>query len=361
MSKKKEHISISAFSDISYDQRMQRICDALSAHGYAVSLYCRYTRSISDNYAIHPIPCYFKKGILAYAEFNIRLFLKLLSTRADIFSFVDLDTALPNWIISRLKHKKLVYDAHEYYVESPEITSRPLVQWIWQGIARLVIPRVDNAYTVNIPLAKELKRRYKKSFDVVKNVPYNLLVEPGVAEPLSDYSILYQGVVNVGRGLEEMICAMPSLSWAKLIIVGDGDIKSHLQKKVLDENIVNVQFLEKRNPEVLRTITRQAWLGINLLDISNQNYYYSLANKYFDYMQAHIPCISMNTPAYKALNKEYRTSILVDDLQVSTIVNAIENLKSDPLLYDQLRSETKKAAEVYHWENEIPKLLSIYR
>ncbi len=340
---------------------MRKICDALSANGYKLSVFSRSTVYSSDDYRVTPINCFFHQGFLAYAEFNFRLLLKLFMRRADKYSFVDLDTALPNWIVSKLSDKPLIYDAHEYYVESPEITDRKLIQLIWRGIARFIIPRADMAYTVNESLAKELDRRYSRSFDVIKNVPWKVSDRTDIDKQQEDYIILYQGVINMGRGLEEMINVMPRLPWAKLMIIGDGDITDRLKNNVEIQNLANVVFIEKQEPNTLRAFTKKAWIGINLLDISNKNYYYSLANKYFDYMQSAIPCISMNTPAYQALNIEYETSILIDDIDDDTIVKAIETLKGNNIIYDRLKANTKKAAEVYHWENEIPKLLSIYR
>jgi hypothetical protein len=40
----------------------------------------------------------------------------------------DLDTLLPAFIAAKLKRKKLVYDAHEFFTQVPELIHRPITQ-----------------------------------------------------------------------------------------------------------------------------------------------------------------------------------------------------------------------------------------
>ncbi len=66
-------------NDLSYDQRMHRICGTLAAHGYSVTL---IGRSLPHSIPLENKPfiqyrlhCRFHKGFLFYAEYNLRLFL----------------------------------------------------------------------------------------------------------------------------------------------------------------------------------------------------------------------------------------------------------------------------------------------
>jgi hypothetical protein len=43
-----------------------------------------------------------------------------------------------------------------------------------------------------------------------------------------------------------------------------------------------------------------------------------LANKFFDYIQAGIPQVTMNFPEYAAINREYEVAVLIDDLEPHT-------------------------------------------
>ena len=75
--------------------------------------------------------------------------------------------------------------------------------------------------------------------------------------------IWYQGVLNVGRGLEHMIEAMIHLPEYRFYLAGDGDISSKLKKLVVDLNLTNrVLFLGKLSPNQLN-IENLSWEAIS--------------------------------------------------------------------------------------------------
>src|SRR5438128_9931470 len=91
-------------NDLSYDQRMQRICGSLASNGYEVTLVGRNKRSspplVKMNFNQKRITCWFQKGKWFYREYNCRLFLYLFFRRMDAICAIDLDTILPCLYIS---------------------------------------------------------------------------------------------------------------------------------------------------------------------------------------------------------------------------------------------------------------------
>ena len=122
-----------------------------------------------------------------------------------------------------------------------------------------------------------------------------------------------------------------------------------------------VRFLGKLSPAELVSITEQAWLGLNLLNIDNLNYYYSSANKYFDYIQAGVPCLTMDTPVYRSYNDRYETAVLVSDMDISVICKELQQLYDDEGRYNQLVDNCKKAALIFHWDHEKQGLIDFYK
>ncbi|HRB68220.1 MAG TPA: hypothetical protein PLO32_10550, partial [Chitinophagales bacterium] len=63
-------------NDLVYDQRMQRICTSLQNNSYAVELVGRKLSNSpslqAHNFQQTRLNCWFTKGVLFYAEFNIR-------------------------------------------------------------------------------------------------------------------------------------------------------------------------------------------------------------------------------------------------------------------------------------------------
>jgi len=356
-------IILTVTSDLNTDQRMQRICMTLHNYGYDVLL---IGRKLSKQNKIFSFPskrisCLFNKGFLFYAEYNLRLFLFLLFNKMDVICSIDLDTILPGRMVCRLRNKRHIYDAHEFFTESPELDGRLGVKRFWEWIGRMSVPFIDAGYTVNYSISKLLKNKYDVDFSVIRNLP--MRQNENVASlTTTDSYLLYQGVLNKGRGIEELIESMVMIEEIPLFIAGSGDLHSKLEKKVFSLGLqTKVRFLGKLSPEELRKVTQGATIGFNLLNPENKNYFYSLANKFFDYIIADVPSISMDFPEYRKINDEIEISVLIKDLDITTISNAIKSLLKDQENYDRLKSNCKKAASIYNWANEEKALISFYQ
>jgi glycosyltransferase involved in cell wall biosynthesis len=68
----------------------------------------------------------------------------------------------------------------------------------------------------------------------------------------------------------------------------------------------------------------------------------------------------MNFPEYATIMEEYKVGVLLDDLETSTIVNAIEVLIENPIQYYELQEQCKLAAAEFIWEKEEKKLIAFY-
>lgn len=358
-------------NDLSYDQRMQRICSSLANAGYEVTLLGRklkHSKPLSEfKFKQKRIRCFFTKGKMFYIEYNIRLFFFFLFLRKyDAICAVDLDTLLATSLASSIRRKKLIYDAHEYFTELPELVSRPAVKKIWAGIGRFCIPKCDLAYTVCSSLASEFHKKYNIDFGVIRNLPLSQTISTDnlMLNCNKPKIILYQGMLNDGRGLEEMLEAMQYFQAdnVQLWIAGEGDLSEALRKKATVLNLgEKVKFLGFVKPDELKSITQKADIGINLLQNKGLNYYYSLANKFFDYVMAEKPSICMNFPEYRLHCQEFETAVLIPDLNRDAIIKAIESLSEDDDYYQKIRGNCQKAKLVWNWENEEIKLISMYR
>lgn len=224
----------------------------------------------------------------------------------------------------------------------------------------MTIPKLKYCYTVCESLATLFEKNYGTHFDVIRNVPCKqpLNTQPKPAIPI----ILYQGALNDGRGLEEMIEAMKQIDNAEFWIAGEGDLSKELRILVQEKQLTKrVKFLGFLKPQALKEVTNKATIGLNLLQNKGLNYYYSLANKSFDYIQAGIPTINMNFPEYQRIVAKYKVALLVDDLSAETLVSSVQFLLNNKVLYEELQQNCNRAREEYIWEKEEELLINLYK
>jgi glycosyltransferase involved in cell wall biosynthesis len=356
-----KRIIFTVTNDLIYDQRMGRICNTLAEEGFEIVLVGRKkktSKNLTDKiYTQKRLTCIFSRGKLFYLEFNLRLFFYLLFNKADIICAIDLDTLLSAFLAAKLKRKKLFFDSHEYYTEVIELVQRPLIKKIWMTLENFIVPKTDCAYTVCESLRKIFEEKHHVKFHLVRNVPPLEVYENVHKE---DKYIIYAGVVNEGRGLDEVIEAMKFID-SKLVICGDGDILDRLILKVNKLQLNDkVKFYGPVKPEELKVLMRKAYIGVLLLRNESLNYYYSLANKFFDYIHAGIPQITSDFPEYGLINEQYKVAELID-LKVENIVSSVNKLLSDRAYYDKLAANAEKARKEFNWQKESQSLIEIYR
>ncbi len=356
---------------------MQRICASLARAGYAVLL-VGWQRPASvplgpQPYAQHRLRGWFQHGKLFYLEYNLRLLLFLLGQRAAAWACADLDAALPTWLRARLGGQPFVYDAHELFTEVPEVVARPRVQRIWQRVENFIVPRARLRYTVGPALARLFEARHPGcSFGVVRNVPAGgggatseAVAKQAVVTASQPPTLLYQGALNVGRGLVELLAAMPPVP-ARLVICGEGDCSAALRQQAAELGLLasgQVEFKGYVLPTELRALTARATVGIMLLENTGLSYYYSLANKFFDYVQAGIPQLCIDFPEYRALNAQYEVAELVPDLAPATLAAALARLlpggQPGPR-YHALAANCRRARAEWNWQREEKTLVHLY-
>ncbi|HMO33901.1 MAG TPA: glycosyltransferase [Lacibacter sp.] len=361
------HIICTVTNDLTYDQRMIRICNSLVTNGYRVTLVGRRLPGSlpleSRPFRQVRLPCRFRKGPLFYAEYNLRLFFWLLLRRANVHCAIDLDTILPCLLVSAIRGSKRVYDAHELFCEMKEIVSRPSRYRIWKWIERLAVPRFPQGYTVCAPIAAEFERMYGVHYAVVRNLPLPRQ-EPALKKQEGhgqrDRLILYQGAVNEGRCFETLIPAMKEVA-APLHIYGDGNFLEQTRQLIRREGLDNRVLLQgKATPAVLQQVTPTAYAGITLFENNGLSNYYSLANRFFDYIQAGIPQLCVNYPSYRSINEIYEVAVLIDDTSAASIAAGLNLLLRDAVLYERLQRNCLEAGKVLHWAQEETVLLNFY-
>lgn len=349
-------------NDLSYDQRMRRICGTLAANGYSITLVGRKLASsppLTDTgYRQKRIRCWFNKGRMFYAEYNFRLFFYLLFRKADAICAIDLDTIMACYQAARLKGAIRIYDAHELFTEMKEVISRPRIHNVWLNIEKKYVPRFRHGYTVSDSIAAEFNKRYGVQYGCIRNVPVLRDMEPAVP---GEKFILYQGAVNEARGFEQLIPAMQQVD-CRMIICGDGNfmpqLKELIRKYGLEQKIELKGMLP---PEELWTLAQKAFAGVAIAEKEGLNQYLALPNKFFDYLHAGVPQVTMDFPEYRAINSEYEVAVLIGEPDAAHIAAALNLLLGDAVVHARLRKNCLEARKAFNWQKEEKKLIAFYQ
>lgn len=356
-------------NDLYTDQRVHKTCIALVKCDYKVLEYGRLlhdSQPLDRPYSTHRTKHWFNRGAQFYAEYNIRLFFFLLFSKFDLVFANDLDTLPAAFLASKIKGKKIIYDTHEYFTETPELTRRPSIQKIWKRIESLFFPKLSHIITVNQSIADLYKKEYHKEIAVVRNIPLTftpveIKSRKELGLPSDKKIIIIQGTgINIERGAEEACLALKYLENVILLIIGSGDVFPVL-KKITEENHLEnkVIFKQKMASHELRNYTMNADLGLAIDKATNLNYIYSLPNKLFDYIHAGIPVLSSDLTEIKKIIEQYQIGYFIQNHDPEHIAQTIKNIFDDQDTYSHKKSNTGTAKNILCWEEEEKALLNI--
>ncbi|MFT4660578.1 MAG: glycosyltransferase involved in cell wall biosynthesis [Patiriisocius sp.] len=355
-------IVVSVSNDLVTDQRVERICESLSNLEYEVVLVGRElskSKKIERSYKTKRLKLIFNNGPLFYLMLNIGIFRILIKEKPDVILSNDLDTLLAGHLyhIFNRSTTKLVYDSHEYFTEVPELVGRS-ARKVWLYLERRILPKVKHSYTVCDSIAGIYKKEYNIEMGVIRNLPKLAANKVKITKDLiGKKKLIYQGAINVHRGIELMVEMMQFLPDCHLYLFGDGDIKVRIDKIIVDLSLQeNVTCMGKCPPDELRSYTEQCDLGFSLEEDIGLNYRYALPNKIFDYIHAGIPMLVSNLPEMSAVVNDYVVGEVIKSRMASEAANQVMSILSNEELYKKYSNNALKAKDQLNWEKEEEKL-----
>lgn len=368
MPPKRPRAIVSVTNDLATDNRVHRTCMVLVELGYDVLLVGRRRPNsppVARPYRTKRMRLLFNTGPLFYAEFNLRLFLLLLFTKARFWVANDLDTLPANFLA---KGRRVVYDTHEFYTEVPELAARPFVRRIWLAIERWILPKLPAVITVNQSIADAYHARYGNRLHVVRNIPMKqdpgpLPTREALGLPTDQHILILQGAgINIQRGGEEAVLAMKDLPGCLLLIIGSGDAWPVLEALVAQHGLQDrVRMLGRMPYDRMMGFTRTADLGLTLDKDTNLNYRFSLPNKLFDYLNAGIPVLATDLPEVAGIVRRYGAGMVIASPEPALIAQAVKDFFADPAQVSRTRANATFAARELDGDKEREKLLAVLR
>lgn len=250
------------------------------------------------------------KGIIIKGNIILRMIAKAYSSKYDIYHANDLNTLPQAYIASklRLRRKKLVYDSHEVQTSRTGYNPKTI-----KLVESFFIKKIDTMIVENNTRAEFNEKLYGFYPHVLHNYPFINLDENNekinlhklLDLPKNEKILLYQGGIQIGRGLDKLVQAVPLFNEGTVVFIGDGKIKPTLIEMVKEMDLEGkVKFIPKIPLKELPKYTRNAYLGFQVLNNICFNHYSASSNKLFEYMMAGVPVVACDFPEIKKLSKK---------------------------------------------------------
>ena len=370
------------------DGRVRRVIESLSDL-HMVDLYCVYSDFDDQLLFNKNVKVYHYKKSTAWLRINFQMhkvFDDLLiqfenhNASYDYIYCNDYPLLATAVRLKRITGAKLIYDSHEIYIATmnqffpqkgwKSLYGKPLTwinQWFHKQRERRHLKQVDQMITV----CDSFKTYFETTYEappilVVKNCPKDVgeyiqtnLLREKLNLSAQDKILLYQGDVNISRGIEIVAHALKLLDdTIHFVVLGGGTKLNEFKEKYTQSNI---HFYGKVPFEELYDYTRSADLCIMLIENYNLSKKLTLPNKAFEYMVAGRPYITNQLPEVSKIVKEENCGFIIDDSNAKKIAKAINEIFQRTDLEEMGKRGRKAIEEKYYWEKEVEKLLEFIK
>ena len=235
--------------------------------------------------------------------------------------------------------KKIIYDSREIYSALAIHYKNPIKNLILRYLEKFCVANVSTIITTAPSDEKYLKTLYKKfqniHYEIIYNYPRKILKKRRnfirSRFNISDDKIilLYQGVLQRGRGICQLLKIVQNMKNTVAVIIGGGEEENLYKNLVQKEKLSGrVYFISKIPYSRLLEITASADIGIALIRPLSISFRLALPNKIFEYAAAGLPCLASNLPNMQYYINKYNLGKVVNPYDIKEQEKAITELLS---------------------------------
>ena len=268
-------------------------------------------------------------------------------------------------IIKFINGGKLVYDAHE--LESNKNGQSLIVSKSILLIEKISWKSVDLLISVSDSILEwYIKKFGQKPSVLILNSPQvsNIYNSIEKTKSNSDYFrqiynieadkkiFLYLGAFIPGRGIEQLLRIFKSkISNSHIVFMGYGKLGSMITDYADGSSNIHLHHALPQNEFI--NIASSADIGLCMIENISLSDYYSLPNKFFEYIFAGLTVLGSNFPEIRKYIEKYSLGICceADD---GSLESAIINISVKPRLYP------RNGVHDLSWEFQAEKLVSAY-
>lgn len=357
-----------------HDTRVEKEARSLRDAGYAVTIVADGdealpARETKDGVAVWRIPRLGRRiPVLRYLRHRRNLMRAVEATQPDIIHAHDSETLEPVGRLARRLGVPFVYDAHDLWLgrifRDRSRLNLALFKAYYRWVERTFLPRAAGWVTVSGPIARHLEREYGIGpVGVVANVPERPTGPPEVRDlktlpgaerlPPGVPIVLYLGRVISGRGVDELVAALPMVdAGAHLVFLGGGAHAPVIEAQARRIGVADrLHVLPLVPPDDVIPYAASATVGVSAAVPTCLNYIYSLPNKLFQPMAAGLPVVASNFPQVVEVVDDHDAGITVDMTDPAAIAAALNELLADPERARRMGANARRAIQDrFNWD-----------
>ena len=362
MNKKK--IALFFFGNINYDGRSYNMIKTLSENNYYVDVYHLSNKTeIKKNISLIGLQNNYKSGFFKF----YRWFQMIKKISLDSYSSV-IASDLYSLVGLRLSSKSfVVYDLRDFFDELPSLKNKPFKKIIWKTVEKKCLPFVKTIITTSNKDKEVIKKKFKAfthlQYYTIYNYPLlcnqkknNYLRSKFNINP-NNKILIYQGVIEKGRGVGLLIKIISMVRGCACVIVGSGPDLLFFKQVVSSLSLKHKVFFHKKVPYVdLLKITLSADVGISFIRPTCKNNIYALPNKIFEYSICGLPVLSSNMPSITTTIKKYNLGKCCNIYNQNHIIDTVKEITQKSFL-----NEKKSLIKNIAWKSQEEKFLNIFK
>ena len=260
----------------------------------------------------------FLKRAGLFTAFALKSLRVALTEKYDLLfaTTTPLTAAIPGIFARWLRRKPFVFEVRDLWPELPKemgVITNPLVLGAMGALEWIAYKSAHRLIGLSPGIAKGIAR-HNISEDRIAMIPNGCDMSifnqkqvatwrpPGVKE--SDLMAVFAGTHGIANGLDTVLDAAKILKQRnrfdiKLVLIGQGKLKSRLIKRAEQECLDNVIFHDPVNKQKLAGLMASTDIGLQILANVPAFYYGTSPNKFFDYIASGLPVLN-NYPGWLA-------------------------------------------------------------
>lgn len=356
------------------DPRVAKEACSLHDAGHGVSIVCWDRRSnvdtveyldVKSGIDVHRLG--FKatfgeglKNILPYLKFQVAMCKWLYTHRSkyDVIHACDFDTAFFAFHVSKLLHKRFVFDIFDFICGAPQNTFE---RFVYKSEINL-INHADAVIICTEHRREQIGEAHPKRLVVIHNTPLQTLsISREFTDNIGGYGVLkiaYVGILQEHRMIKELLELVACNNTFELHIAGFGVLEDYV--KDMAGRYENIIFYGKIDYKKTLIVESKCDVLVAVYDPSIENHRYAAPNKFYEALMLGKPIIMAKNTGVASVVETMHTGLTIDYLSNALETALLSVYRQRDVWNNRAKDLQGIYSKYYSWSIMRQRLLQLY-